>query len=167
MSELSSAVSARESEPSTLAWVVAGVSTGAAVIHFAMVPAHAGGNLIDPLGFAVAGWFQLCIAGLAISGRAGRPTWIASLLGNLVIAGLWVWSRTLGLPIGEHAGIVEDAGAIDLMAQALGVAAALLSARLVLAPAAGPSRVRLAPVFAAAAAIGLATTVITSPSGLL
>lgn len=166
MAQLSSAVSAEETGPSALAWVVAGLSTGAAVIHFAMVPGHGGGSLVDPLGFAVAGWFQLCIAGLAISGRAGRPTWFASVLGNLAIAGLWIWSRTVGLPIGEHEGVVEEVGAIDLMAQALGVGAALVSARLALAPAAGTNRSRLAPAFAAAAAIGLATTVITSPDAL-
>ena len=160
-----SSVSTGDTGPSTLAWVVAGLSAGAAVIHFAMVPAHGGGNLIDPLGFAVAGWFQLCIAGLAISGRAGRNTWVASVVGNLAIAALWVWSRTIGLPIGEHSGIVEEVGAIDLSAQALGVLAAIASARLALAPGAatGSNRLPLAPAFAAAAAIGLATTVITSP----
>jgi hypothetical protein len=151
------------SGPSTLGWAVAGLSTGAAVIHFAMVPVHAGGSLIDPLGFAIAGWFQLFVAAAALTGRAGRRTWLASAVGNLAIAGLWVWSRTAGLPVGEHQGVVEEVGAIDLMAQGLGVAAAILSARLFLAPATGSDRVRLAPAFAAAAAIGLATTVITSP----
>ena len=163
MSQLSSVTSSDDSGPSTLGWVVAGLSTGAAVIHFAMVPVHGGGSLVDPLGFAVAGWFQLCIAGLAITGRTGRTTWIASALGNLAIAGLWIWSRTVGLPIGQHEGIVEDVGAIDLMAQALGVGAAIVSARLALAPGGGARAPRLAPALAAAAAIGLATTVITSP----
>ena len=99
----------------------------------------------------------------AVAGLAGRRTWTASAVGNLAIAGLWVWSRTAGLPIGEHEGIVEEVGAIDLMAQALGVGAAVISARLALAPEGSVSRSRLAPAFAAAAAIGLATTVITSP----
>ena len=111
--------------PSTLGWIVAGLATGAAVIHFAMVPGHIGDSLLDPLAFAVAGWFQLWIAGAALTGRAGRRTWIASVLGNLAITGVWVWSRTAGLPVGNHEGIV-------------------------------------APAFAAAAAIALATTVITS-----
>ena len=149
--------------PSTLGWIVAGLATGAAVIHFAMVPAHIGDSLLDPLGFAVAGWFQLWVAGAALTGRAGRRTWTASVVGNLAITALWVWSRTVGLPFGNHEGIVEEIGAIDLTAQVLGVGAALLSARLVLNPNGGPSRARLAPAFAAAAAIGLATTVITSP----
>ena len=148
--------------PSTLGWIVAGLATGASVIHFAMVPGHIGDSLLDPLAFAVAGWFQLWIAGAALTGRAGRRTWIASVLGNLAITGVWVWSRTAGLPAGNHEGIVEEVGAIDLAAQVLGVGAALVSARLVLAPAGGPSRARLAPAFAAAAAIALATTVITS-----
>lgn len=163
MTQFSSAATDDGPGPSTLGWVVAGLCTGAAVIHFAMVPVHAGGSLIDPLGFALAGWFQLFIAGAAVAGLAGRRTWTASAVGNLAIAGLWVWSRTAGLPIGEHEGIVEEVGAIDLMAQALGVGAAVISARLALAPEGSVSRSRLAPAFAAAAAIGLATTVITSP----
>jgi hypothetical protein len=162
MSEHTSTLGDDVAGPSTLGWVVAGLSTGAAVIHFAMVPGHIGDSLLDPLGFAVAGWFQLWVAGAALTGRAGRRTWIASVLGNLAITAAWVWSRTVGLPVGNHEGIVEEVGAIDLAAQVLGMGAALLSARLVLAPTGGPSRARLAPAFAAAAAIGLATTVITS-----
>ena len=163
MSQLSHTAATDEMAPSTLGWIVAGLCTGAAVIHFAMVPAHAGGSMIDPLGFAVAGWFQLWIAGAALTGRAGRRTWAASAVGNLAIAGLWVWSRTVGLPIGEHTGVVEEVGAIDLTCQILGIGAAVLSARLVLSPNAGPSRSRLAPAFIAAAAVALATTVITAP----
>jgi hypothetical protein len=162
MSEHTSTLGDDVAGPSTLGWIVAGLATGAAVIHFAMVPGHIGDSLLDPLGFAVAGWFQLWIAGAALTGRAGRRTWIASVVGNLAITGLWVWSRTAGLPVGNHEGIVEEVGAIDLAAQVLGVGAALVSARLVLAPAGGAGRARLAPAFAAAAAIGLATTVITS-----
>lgn len=162
MSEHTSTLGDDVAGASTLGWIVAGLATGAAVIHFAMVPGHIGDSLLDPLGFAVAGWFQLWIAGAALTGRAGRRTWTASVLGNLAITGLWVWSRTVGLPVGNHEGVVEEVGAIDLAAQVLGVGAALVSARLVLAPAGAAGRARLAPAFAAAAAIGLATTVITS-----
>lgn len=168
MSELTSAPSRAVDglpEPSTLAWVVAGLSTGAAVIHFAMVPIHAGGNLLDPLGFAVAGWFQLWIAAAVLTGRAGRKTFAAAVVGNIAITGAWVWSRTIGLPYGEHKGIVEAVGAVDVTCQILGMGAAVLAARLLLAPEATGERSgsRLAPAFAAAAAIALATTVISSP----
>ena len=150
-------------EPGAVEWMVAGLSAGAAVIHFAMVPSHIGESLIDPLAFAAAGWFQLWVAAAALTAKAGRRTWLASAVGNLAITAVWIWSRTVGLPVGNHEGIVEEVGAIDMAAQTLGVAAALLSARLVLAPGGSPSRSRLAPAFAAAAAIALATTVITSP----
>lgn len=163
MPETTAAADREFTGPSTLGAAVAGLSAGAAVIHFAMVPGHIGNSLIDPLGFAVAGWFQLWVAAAALSGRAGRATWAASVVGNLAISAMWVWSRTIGLPIGNHQGVVEEVGAIDLAAQVLGMAAAIASARLVLAPASGPSRRPLAPAFVAAAAIGLATTVITSP----
>ena len=151
------------SEPNPTAWAVAGLSCGAAAIHFAMVPGHSGDSIIDPLAFAVAGWFQLWVAAAALSGRAGRNTWIAAVAGNLAITAVWLWSRTVGLPIGNHAGLVEDAGAVDITAQILGLATAAVSARLALAPHRTGDRLRLAPAFAAAAAIALATTVITSP----
>mgnify|MGYP007111975807 CR=1 FL=1 len=41
---------------------MAGLSAAAGVIHLAMVPVHADGGLLEPLGFAAVGWFQLAIA---------------------------------------------------------------------------------------------------------
>ena len=56
-----------------LGWLVAGLSAGAGVIHLAMVPVHAGGGLLDPLGFAAFGWFQLAIAAV-IPASIAPPT---------------------------------------------------------------------------------------------
>lgn len=145
-----------------LGWALAGLSAGAAVIHFAMVPVHAGGSLLDPLGFAVVGWLQLAVAAAVISGRAGTRTYQLAVLVNAAAVGLWVWSRTVGLPVGSHEGIVEEVGAIDLASAALEVGVVLLAVRLLLAPE-RRSVSRLAPALAAVAALGLVTTVITSP----
>ncbi len=154
-----------ESSASATALVIAGLCAAAGVIHFAMVPSHAGGSLIDPLGFAMVGWFQLAIAGIVLSGRARRGTWIAAAVGNLAVAAIWVYSRTKGLPVGSHQGIVEDFSFVDVTCNAFGIGAAVLSLRLILAPAAGHSErmPRLAPALFGIAALGIATTVITSP----
>ena len=77
-----------------IAWLLAGLMAGAGVVHLAMAPAHAGGDLIDPLGFALAGWFQLGIAAMVLAGRARRGTFMAAAVGNAVLIGAWAWSRT-------------------------------------------------------------------------
>lgn len=146
-----------------LGWVVAGLSAAAGAIHFAMVPGHAGGSLVDPVGFAVVGWFQVLVAAAILSDRAGKGVYRAAVVGNLVVLGLWVWSRTAGLPVGSHAGEAEDASFVDGTSALLEVALVLVAARILLAP--GEERLargRLTPVLAGVAALALATTAITS-----
>jgi hypothetical protein len=144
-----------------LGWLVAGLSAGAGVIHLAMVPVHADGGLLDPLGFAAVGWFQLAIAAVILTGRDTKRTYLAAAIGNVAILGLWLWSRTVGLPFGNHANTAEDIGAIDAASAAMQVGVVALSARLALAD--GRRSIgRLAPALVAVGALGLATTVISS-----
>lgn len=146
-----------------LGWAVAGLSAAAGAIHFAMVPGHAGGSLVDPIGFAVVGWFQLLVAAAIIADRAGRNLYRVAVLGNLAVLGLWIWSRTAGLPVGSHKNVAEEWGTVDGITAVLEVGLILLAVRILLAPAS--QRVaagRVFPVLAAVAALGLATTAITS-----
>jgi hypothetical protein len=145
-----------------LGWALAGLSAGAAVIHFAMTPIHASVGWEEPLMLAGAGWFQLVTAAMALTGRGGRRLLQVVVAANLVFIGVWLWSRTAGLPFGENPGIAEEVGAIDAAAVALQVGTILVAVRMLLAPA-ERSVGRLAPALAAVAALGLATTVITSP----
>lgn len=146
-----------------LNYLLAGLMAGAGVIHFAMVAAHAGGtSMLDPVGFAVAGWFQLTIAGLILARRGNRSVYLAAVVGNLVLCGLWAWSRTAGLPFGSHADLVEEAGSIDGLCVAFQVAAIAVAGVLAWAP----GKVRLPAVgsaIAGVAVLGLATSVIVSP----
>ena len=144
-----------------LGWLVAGLSAGAGVIHLAMVPVHAGSGLLDPLGFAAFGWFQLAIAAIILSGRDSKRTYALAAVGNAVALGLWIWSRTSGLPFGNHANVSEDIGAIDAACAAMEVGVVILAGRLALAD--GRRSIgRLAPALVAVGALGLATTVISS-----
>lgn len=145
-----------------LGWAVAGLSAAAGIIHIAMAPTHGGSGLIDPLGFAAAGLFQLVVAGAILAQRDGRRLYQLTILGNLAIVGMWAWSRTQGMPYGAHRGIVEDVTLLDGTCAALEVAAVLVAARLLLAPT-RTSVGRLAPTLAAVGALALATVVITSP----
>ena len=145
-----------------LGWVAAGASAAAGVIHLAMAPVHADAGLTDPLGFAVVGWFQLTVAALILVGKDHRRLYAVALLGNLAVSGLWVWSRTVGLPLGSHAGESEAVGAVDLAAVGLQAVVVLVAARILLASE-RPSIGRVAPAMAAVAALGLATVVLASP----
>jgi len=143
------------------ATVAAGASAGAAAIHFAMVPVHAE-QLVDALGFALAGWFQLALAVLLLTRPASRPVLVAAAAVNAVLIGLWAWSRTSGVPIGAHAGIAEPIEAIDLVTVVLELAVVAAALTMLSAPA-----LRLPTLPSAVAGIGalaLASVVIVSPS---
>lgn len=145
--------------------VLAALLAGAGVIHFAMVPVHAGGSWIDPVGFAVVGWFQIVTAGLLLTRRATPGVHLAVVLGNLGVLGLWAWSRTVGLPVGTHANVVEPVEAIDLIAAGLEAAAVVLALAALLGPRHLSLPSRAAPV-AALAVAGLVTGAIASPGAI-
>jgi hypothetical protein len=94
--------------------LLASLSLAAGVIHLVMVPVHAE-NTTDAIGFAVAGWLQVLVAvGLLV--RPSRFMLQVAIAVNAVLAVLWVWSRTLGLPFGGASGVVEEVGLIDGLA---------------------------------------------------
>ncbi len=50
------------------------------------------------------------------------PGWslvlIAGIAGNLAIVGMWVWTRTVGIPLGASAGEVEKVAPLDVVCTA-------------------------------------------------
>ena len=99
-------------------------SVGAAVIHFAVTPAHWGGWLPSGIFFASIAVFQLIWAFLAWT----RPPVVllaAGIVANAGFAALWVWSRTAGEPFGPNAGETEPV-------QAAGICALLLEFYIVM-----------------------------------
>ena len=146
--------------------LLAGLLGGAAVLHLVSAATHVGsGSWVDPVGFALFGWLQAGLAVALLVGRNRRPVLFASLVTSAVTLGLWVLSRTVGLPVGSHAGVVEPVGLADGVCAGLEAAAVLLSAGLLLAP----RRLRTGPVLAsvvAVAALGLATLPLVSGDGV-
>lgn len=99
----------------------AALSVGAAAIHFAVIPEHFEEWVGFGLAFAVLGWFQV-VWPFAYLDRPGRSlAWIAIAV-NLATVGVWVWSRTAGLPVGPEPGMPEAIGAPDLVATAFELA---------------------------------------------
>ncbi|WP_167098026.1 hypothetical protein [Mycobacterium sp. DL592] len=102
-------------------------SIGAAVIHLGVAPAHWRDWAVSGVFFASIAVFQLIWGFLAWS----RPTAVALAAGIAVNAGsvgLWIVSRTVGMPFGPHAGqpeAVEAAGICVLLLQCYVIMGAL------------------------------------------
>ena len=97
---------------------LAGVSVGAAAIHFWVVPEHleewaAAGAFFIALGVFQAAW------AVAYLWRPSRSVIHAGILANLATVALWVVSRTIGLPFSPEPWKPEEIGVLDVAASAL------------------------------------------------
>ncbi len=95
-------------------WTLAILSFGAAAIHFAVSPDHFGEWVPYGVAFACLAWFQLLWAATHLVGRA-RPSTTAAVVVNAGAVSVWVWSRTIGLPIGPSPGSPEPVGFADAL----------------------------------------------------
>ena len=99
----------------SLVQIMAGLSAGAAVIHLVAAPHHYGeiGDLAA--GFLVAAAFQAGWTVACLSGPLGpsRRVMAIGMIGNLAIVLAWLYTRTIGLPIGPFAGSAEPVGFPD------------------------------------------------------
>ena len=100
---------------------------GAAVIHFAFAPDHLAEQTSHGMFFLVAGWAQLLgAAALAFRWRPQRAWLLGSAAFNTGVAGLWLLSRTVGLPGDEPEPVAfPDTLATGLEVLAAGAALAL------------------------------------------
>ncbi len=119
--------------------------------------------------FVVVGAAELVWGAVALA-RAPR-WWLAmGAVGNLVVAATWVVSRTVGLPVGEYAGIRLLVGFADGLATALeavvvvGAAALLVRGR---SPARSPARSPGVAVAAAVVVGALALVGVLSQAGAI
>jgi hypothetical protein len=98
---------------SAAALTAAALSLVAGWIHFSYVSSHWRDWWAYGTFFLVAGVFQALFAP-AILKWPNRWTALTGVAGNLGIVGMYVMSRTHGIPMGPHTGVVEKATAIDL-----------------------------------------------------
>ena len=149
-------------EQPSLGFLLAGLLAGAGVIHLVMIPSHIGESWAEGIAFAVVGWAQIAAGVALLLGRGSRRLYTAVILGSAGVVALWVVSRTVGLPFGAHAGVVEPVGLVDQICAALELGAVLVAGAMLFAP----SRLRIGMLGASVAAIavlGLATAAIVSP----
>jgi hypothetical protein len=102
------------SAPGLAVWSAAGLSLAAAWVHFAYTASHWRDWWAYGAFFLGMGIFQSLSVPAIL--RWPRSLWVglATIAGNLGIVGMYVYSRTVEIPMGPHEGIVEKAGAIDL-----------------------------------------------------
>lgn len=105
--------------------VAAGLSAVAAVIHVVAAPEHFEESMLYGMFFAICAAGQLAWPAYAVI-RPGRWVLWAGATGNLLVAGLWLWTRTAGIPLGPERGVVESVGALDLVASVTEVGIVLL-----------------------------------------
>ena len=114
--------------PRLLVYVAAALSFGTGYVHFAFAESHFQEWWGYGAFFVVAGNLQALFAALLVwRPRAWYP--LAGIAGNLAIVVVYVITRTSGIPLGPHARVVEEAGAIDWVTTAgqVAIIAALIA----------------------------------------
>ncbi|MDQ1635716.1 MAG: hypothetical protein QOJ32_2525 [Frankiaceae bacterium] len=119
----------RPSAGLALRYVAAAASLGSAGIHFAVLPEHWLEWVGAGLFFGVVAWLQVGWA-VALVQTRNRLVPALGALGQLGVVGVWVLSRTVGLPIGPQAGEAEPVAFIDVLSTVLEVTAAVCAGLL-------------------------------------
>ncbi|MDQ6928426.1 MAG: hypothetical protein M3159_07150 [Actinomycetota bacterium] len=86
----------------------------AAGLHLAAFPEHIAE------GFLIASFFLVCavlqlVAALMVRAGVGRRARQIIVLGNVAVIGLWLVSRTVGLPLGPDANVPEAISSLDAL----------------------------------------------------
>ncbi|HUQ64125.1 MAG TPA: hypothetical protein VM121_10260 [Acidimicrobiales bacterium] len=103
----------------------------AAGLHLAALPDHL------EEGVLIAGFFAACAvlqltAAFVVSGGAGPGARRVIIAGNVAVVGIWLVSRTVGVPFGPEAGTPEPVSALDslsLVAELVAVGGLVLLGR--------------------------------------
>lgn len=103
----------------SLAFLAAALSVGAAAVHASVVGEHVAEWWGYGLFFLVVTAAQAIFAPLVLL-RPSRRVLLAGIVGNLAIIGLWVLTRTAGIPLfGPGAGEVEAVGRVDVVSKTI------------------------------------------------
>jgi hypothetical protein len=150
-----------------LSWLLATMSLGASLIHFAVAGEHFAMTWWHGAFFAVGAFIQLAWAVL-IALRPGRGLLASGMALNAAFIAAWVVSRTTGVPFGPDAGQAEPAALADTLATGLEavvvVVAGVVLARPRLAFHHVPARLGLSGVAALGAGVFALSTLALTPA---
>lgn len=141
-------------------------TAGAGAIHLALGPEHLREWALLGTGFYVSGALQLLWAALLL--RRERLL-VTGALGSLLFVGVWLVSRTTGLPLGPERWQAEAVGRADVVCVVLELVVAVAALTLVRRPGAGraPARrltTRSAVALAAAAVLASTGAAVAAPA---
>jgi hypothetical protein len=140
-----------------LRWLLAALSLGAGVIHFAVSGEHYDLSWVHGGFFAVVAWLQLSFA-IAVVIRPTRRLLTAGVVLNTGILGVWVMSRVWGAPFGSNPWTPEDVGWADALSSGFELGIVVLALAVLVRPAVAQYELR--PAFArpvvGVAALGVA-----------
>lgn len=139
---------------------VATLSVAAGLIHLGVIPAHFREDRLTGLFFVVAAAFQISWGVFFARHSVTRLAWVG-LIANAAIVGLWVASRTTGLPFGAHPGISEPIGIADTLASGFELLLVVACACLVTSSARAALQRSQHPVESADLALAMALVAIT------
>lgn len=128
-----------------LRWLLAALSLGAGVIHFAVSGEHYDLSWVHGTFFAVVAWLQLSFA-IAVVIRPTRRLLTAGVFLNTGILAVWVMSRVWGAPFGSNPWTPEDVGWADALSSGFELGIVVLALTVLVRPAVAQHELR--PVFA-------------------
>ncbi len=140
-----------------LVWVLAALSLGAGVIHFAVSGQHYEVSWAHGTFFAVVAWLQVSWA-VGVVLRPYRRLLAAGVLLNAGIIGVWAISRVWGVPIGPGAWTPEKVTLADALSSGFEAGIVILSLAVLVRPALAQQQLRpaLAVPGVGIAAVGVA-----------
>ena len=112
---------------------LAALSVGAAAIHFAVTFEHFNQYQLYGVFFLVVSWAQLIWPAVLLWRPSRWWLWLG-IAGNAAILGVYVASRTVGLPFGPDLHHPESSGALDIVSVILEVALIAVCAALLWRP---------------------------------
>jgi hypothetical protein len=144
-----------------LRWLLAALSLGAGVIHFAVSGEHYDLSWAHGTFFAVVAWLQLSWA-VAVVVRPTRSLLAAGALLNAGILGVWAVSRVWGVPIGPEAWTPEAVGWSDALSSVCELGIVALALAVLVRPEVAQRRLRPSVAVPVVGIAGLGVAVISS-----
>ena len=144
-----------------LRWLLAALSLGAGVIHFAVSGEHYELSWAHGTFFAVVAWLQLSWA-VAVVVRPTRWLLAAGALLNAGILGVWAVSRVWGVPIGPDAWTPEAVGWSDALSSVCELGIVALALGVLVRPSVAQHKLRPAIAVPVVGIAGLGVAVISS-----
>jgi len=128
--ERTAAADAAPGVTSALPLQLAMLSTGAAVIHFAVIAQHLDEWWLTGVFFIVVAVFQLVWALLVVV-LPSVLVYLGGAVVNALVVVTWIVSRTTGVPVGPEAGEAEPVGFPDLLGTVFEVLLVVLALALI------------------------------------